>query len=81
MLVAHGEADSFVSDQDIAHFKQEMEQAGASYQFNRYPGAKHGFTNPDADAHAGHGLDIGYQKEADERSWADMQAFLKHVFK
>jgi len=81
VLVAHGEADTFVSDQDIAHFKQEMEQTGASYQFNRYPGAKHGFTNPNADAHAGHGLDIGYQKEADERSWADMQAFLKQVFK
>ncbi|NHN79134.1 dienelactone hydrolase family protein [Azotobacter chroococcum] len=81
VLVAHGEADSFVSDQDIANFKHEMEQAGADYRFNRYPGARHSFTNPNAAAHASHGLDVAYQKEADERSWADMQAFLKEVFK
>jgi len=80
ILIAHGEADSFVSDQDIANFKREMEQAGARYQFNRYPGAKHSFTDPGADAHQAQGLDIAYQKEADERSWADMQAFFKQLF-
>lgn len=42
--------------------------------------AKHGFTNPDADAHKGHGLDIGYDRQADQRSWADLQAFLKDIF-
>ena len=44
------------------------------------PGARHGFSNPDADAHSHHGLDVGYQKEADEQSWADMQALFKEVF-
>lgn len=34
----------------------------------------------DADAHKGHGLDIGYQKAADEQSWAEMQALFKQVF-
>lgn len=81
VLVAHGDADSFTREQDIANFKREMQQAGARYQFNRYPGAKHGFTNPEADELAKQGVDIGYQKEADERSWADMQAFFKDVFK
>ncbi|HSX69853.1 MAG TPA: dienelactone hydrolase family protein [Pseudomonas sp.] len=80
VLVEHGAADSFITPQQIAAFKAEMDQAGADYRFVELPGAKHGFSNPDADAHKGHGLDIGYQKEADERSWADMQALFKQVF-
>ena len=54
--------------------------AGADYRVVIQDGAKHGFTNPDADAHKGHGLDIGYDRQADRRSWADLQAFLKDIF-
>ena len=79
VLVEHGAADSFITPEQIAAFKAEMDQAGADYRFVELPGAKHGFSNPDADAHKGHGLDLGYQKEADERSWADMQALFKDV--
>ena len=56
------------------------EAAGADYRVVIQDGAKHGFTNPDADAHKGHGLDIGYDRQADRRSWADLQAFLKDIF-
>ena len=80
VLVEHGAADSFITAEQIAAFKAEMDQAGADYRFVALPGAKHAFSNPDADAHKGHGLDLGYQKEADERSWADMQALFKEVF-
>lgn len=80
VLVAHGGADSFISEQDVAGFKQEMQQAGVDYRFNSYPDAKHSFTNPDAGDHAAHGLDVAYDKDADERSWADMQAFFKELF-
>ena len=80
VLVEHGAADSFITAEQIAAFKAEMDQASADYRFVELPGAKHGFSNPDADAHKGHGLDLGYQKEADERSWADMQALFKDVF-
>ncbi|SIQ33449.1 dienelactone hydrolase family protein [Aquipseudomonas alcaligenes] len=80
VLVEHGAADSFITPEQIAAFKAEMDQAGADYRFVELPGAKHGFSNPDADAHKGHGLDLGYQKDADERSWADMQALFKEVF-
>ena len=80
VLVEHGAADSFITPEQIAAFKAEMDQASADYRFVELPGAKHGFSNPDADAHKGHGLDLGYQKEADERSWADMQALFKQVF-
>ena len=81
VLVEHGAADSFITPEQIAAFKAEMDQAGADYRFVELPGAKHGFSNPDADAHKGHGLDLGYQKEADERSWADMRQLLDEVFR
>jgi dienelactone hydrolase len=60
-----------------------MDKAGADYQFVNLEGAKHGFSNPDADrlSHGDHGgPDIGYNKAADEKSWADMQAFFKKIF-
>ncbi len=83
ILVEHGEADSMVTPEQVAAFKAEMDAAKADYQFVGIPGAKHGFTNPDADrlGHGGHGgPDIGYNKAADESSWKDMQAFLKTAF-
>lgn len=83
ILVEHGAADSMVTEQQVEAFKAEMEAAKADYQFVSLPGAKHGFTNPDADrlSHGEHGgPDIGYDKAADEKSWADMQAFFKKAF-
>ncbi|MDF9619695.1 dienelactone hydrolase family protein [Pseudomonas entomophila] len=83
ILVEHGEADSMVTPEQVAAFKAEMEAAGADYKFVGIPGAKHGFSNPDADrlGHGEHGgPDIGYDKAADESSWKDMQAFLKTAF-
>ena len=83
ILVEHGEADSMIPPAQVAAFKQEMQSAGADMTFVSIAGAKHGFTNPDADrlSHGDHGgPDIGYNKEADDRSWADMQAFLKKSF-
>ncbi|MFV3327997.1 dienelactone hydrolase family protein [Pseudomonas sp. NY15372] len=83
VLVEHGAADSMVTEQQVEAFKKEMDAAGASFEFVSIPGAKHGFTNPDADrlSHGGHGgPDIGYSKAADESSWADMQAFFQKVF-
>lgn len=80
VLVAHGAADSFISAEDIATFKQEMQQAGVDYRFHSYPDAKHSFTNPDAGSHATHGLDVAYNRDADQHSWADMQAFFRELF-
>ena len=80
ILVEHGSADSLVPAKDLDALKQELNAAGADYRVVIQDGAKHGFTNPDADAHKGHGLDIGYDRQADRRSWADLQAFLKDIF-
>lgn len=81
ILVCHGGADSFIPPDAVAAFKQEMDEAKANYQFISYPGAKHSFTNPDADTYAEKfGMDVAYNKEADEQSWKDMQAFFKSIF-
>lgn len=83
VLVEHGALDSMVTAENVAAFKREMDKAGADYQFVSLEGAKHGFSNPDADrlGHGDHGgPDIGYNKAADEKSWADMQAFFKKIF-
>jgi Dienelactone hydrolase and related enzymes len=64
----------------VAAFKAEMDNAKADYKLVIQPGAKHSFTSPDADKHKGHGLDVGYDKTADQKSWADLQAFFKEIF-
>lgn len=83
ILVEHGAKDSMVTPENVSAFKAEMDKAGADYRFVSLEGAKHGFTNPDADrlSHGDHGgPDIGYNKAADESSWADTKAFLKKIF-
>jgi dienelactone hydrolase len=81
VLVCHGGADQFVSDEDIATFKQEMDAAGADYRFIVYDGALHGFTNPQATANGEkYGLPLKYDAAADDRSWHDMQAFFNEIF-
>ncbi|MFJ4250065.1 dienelactone hydrolase family protein [Pseudomonas sp. NPDC089741] len=83
VLVEHGALDSMVTPANVSAFKAEMDKAGADYTFVSLDGAKHGFTNPDADrlSHGDHGgPDIGYNKAADEKSWADMKAFFQKIF-
>jgi len=80
VLVEHGSADSMVSPEDVAALTTEMVKAGADYQLVALPGAKHGFTNPGADKFQKKGVDVAYNKAADERSWQDMQRFLDETF-
>jgi dienelactone hydrolase len=81
ILVCHGAADSMVSMDDLDGFKQEMEQARADCEVLLLEDAKHGFSNPQADVNAEkYGLDLGYQQQADARSWAAMQALFDKVF-
>lgn len=82
MLVCNGGADSFVTHEAIADFKKRMEAAGVDLTFTNYPGAKHGFTNPEADRVAiEFDLNVGYNAEADKSSWEQMQEFLKAAFR
>jgi dienelactone hydrolase len=81
ILVCHGAADSFIPQAQIDAFKSEMDAAGADYTFVAYDGAKHSFTNKDADSFAERfGLDLAYDETADRESWAAMKAFFDEIF-
>jgi dienelactone hydrolase len=57
--------------------EKQLTEAGASVKVVSYPGAKHGFTNRDADRA---GIpSLGYDADADRKSFAEMQAFLKQA--
>ncbi|MDO5090592.1 MAG: dienelactone hydrolase family protein [Cardiobacteriaceae bacterium] len=82
LLVAHGDADSMVSMDDIAAFRAEMDAAAATYRIDIYPGARHAFTNPQADANAAkNGVDLGYDASAAAQSWEKMLAWLAQYLK
>jgi dienelactone hydrolase len=81
ILVCHGAADNFVSKEDIVAIKKEMRDAKVDFTFKAYPGAKHSFTNPDADEYAKKfNLGVAYNAKADKASWKDMQSFFKKTF-
>lgn len=81
VLVLHGEDDQFISDEQVANFKREMQGAGIDYRFIAYPKATHGFTNPAADRFGKQfDLPLGYNPEADEASWREMRAFFDRIF-
>jgi dienelactone hydrolase len=76
VLVCHGADDSFISEEQIATFKKEMN--GTDTKFISYTGAKHGFTNPGSDQKAAEfGLDVAYNQKADQASWSDAVTFLE----
>ena len=79
--VFNGAADPMVKDEHVKAFEQEMKAAGVDYRLVNYPGAKHAFTNPDADRYAEKfQLPLGYQEKADRDSWEQMQRFFKEIF-
>jgi dienelactone hydrolase len=81
ILVLNGDADKFNTPQQIEAFKQEMNSAGANFQFISYPGALHSFTNPEA-TELGKKLNmpIAYNADADRKSWEELKSFLKTIF-
>lgn len=81
ILVLHGADDKFTTPEQIEAFKKEMKTAGADMRFIAYPGAIHSFTNPDADEYAKKfGLPLGYNADADRKSWDELVKFLALIF-
>ncbi len=81
ILVCHGAADKFVSQQDVNNFKKNLDDTKTAYTFKVYADATHAFTNPDATENGKKfNLPIAYNEAADKQSWLDMKAFLKKVF-
>ena len=78
ILALHGAADPFVSADEVAAFEKEMKDANVNYRLIKYPGAMHGFTNPDNKNIPPGAL---YNEAADKASWIEMQKFFKEIFK
>ena len=78
VLVLTGAADPMVPPELVTAFSDEMKAAGARFEVVSYPGAKHGFTNPDAGSFGMPAL--AYDAEADRQSWAAMLRVLAEVF-
>ena len=77
-----GEDDPMIPATQVAAFRQEMDKAGVSYKVVTYPGAKHAFTNPDADKYGQEfKLPLAYNAAADKASWKEGLAFLADTFK
>ncbi|MEZ5499335.1 MAG: dienelactone hydrolase family protein [Steroidobacteraceae bacterium] len=80
VLVCHGAEDKLVSTEELAGFREEMNALGVELEFHSYPGALHGFTNPEATANGKKfGLPLAYDAAADRQSWNDSQAFWRRV--
>ena len=74
--------DQFITPEQIEAFKQEMKAAGADFRFISYPGALHGFTNPEAtELGKRFNMPIAYHARADKASWNEMKGFLSTVLR
>lgn len=77
-----GEDDPMIPADQVAAFRQEMDKAGVTYKAVTYPGAKHSFTNRDADKYGRKfNLPLAYNAAADKASWKEALAFLADAFK
>ncbi len=77
VLALHGADDPFVKPDEVAAFEKEMSDAHVNYRLVKYPGAMHGFTNPDNQNVPPGAL---YNEAADKASWIEMQKFFKEIF-
>lgn len=78
ILICHGAADPFTKPEQLQQYLTEMGTSGLDWQFIAYGGARHGFTNPGADAKGMEAL--AYDPSADARSWAHMKLFFEEIF-
>ncbi len=78
IFIAHGAADGMITPEKVQEYLAAMNKTALDWHMIIYGGAKHSFTNPDADKRGMPGL--GYNKLADSRSWADMKLFFKELF-
>lgn len=81
VLVLHGDDDVLIPQEQVDAFKTEMRDARAEMKFIGYPGALHGFTNPEATANGEkYGLPLAYSESVDKQSWNELKTFLADIF-
>ncbi|HLL88935.1 MAG TPA: dienelactone hydrolase family protein, partial [Tepidisphaeraceae bacterium] len=79
VLLLTGSADPMVPLEQVKAFMDQLDAAGVTHEVTVYSGAKHAFSNPNADSY---GLPpVGYNKTADARSFDAMRTFLADVLR
>ncbi len=78
VLALHGAIDPYVSPAELAAFEKEMQDSKVDYQLVKYGSAVHSFTEVGAGTDNSKGA--AYNAEADRRSFAAAEDFLKEVF-
>ncbi|MCE9589702.1 MAG: dienelactone hydrolase family protein [Planctomycetes bacterium] len=78
ILVLHGADDPYEPPAQVAAFLDEMRGGKVDFQFIQYSNAVHGFTNPNNKTLKLDG--VGYNEEADRRSWQHMRNFFDEIF-
>jgi len=83
VLVLNGMEDPWVPVEQVKQFKAEMDAAGVHYKVIDYPKSKHAFSRHDADSLARkfNLPQLAYNAEADQKSWAEMEAFFNMLFR
>lgn len=82
VLVCQGDADKFVTPDEVKQFSQEMDSIGASYTVKHYANATHAFTNPASTENGKKfSMPVEYNAAADSASYKDMLSFLENVFR
>ncbi len=77
ILICHGALDSFIPEDTIQKVRAAYEKGNVNYQMVYYAGAVHSFTVPEADKRGLKG--IGYNEDADRRSWRHMHQLFQEV--
>ena len=78
LLICHGADDTFETPEQITAFQDAMRRGGFDWQMIYFGGAVHSFTNPDSNRYVMQG--VGYNANADRRSWEYMKLFFAEVF-
>src|SRR5262249_41799163 len=78
ILVQTGAEDAMTPKDQVAAFEKEMKDAGVDSKVIVYPGAKHSFTNPNADK-AGM-PELAYNADVDKKRGDELLGFFRVVF-
>jgi dienelactone hydrolase len=78
ILINNGADDPFVKPEALEGLRKSLADSGAKVEVINYPGAKHGFTNPEAGTH---GMpQLAYSADADAKSFDNTIKLFKEVF-
>lgn len=81
VLVCNGAEDPFIPAESVENYKKAMDSLKADYKYIAYENATHSFTSKAADSIGKQfNLPLAYQKEADEKSWQELQQLLNRAF-